>query len=105
MSTNLLKRTAQSTTLCDRSEFRVHETVGLWTTFISLASSPSYVFSAHDLLAALILNIYIVQRDEVTPGITLNEYKKRRSRLMQALPDSSMVVSVAAPVKYMSGGM
>lgn len=62
-------------------------------------------FFAYVLLAALILNVHIVQRDEVTPGIALNEYKKRRSRLMQALPDSSMVVSVAAPVKYMSGGM
>lgn len=45
-----------------------------------------------------------MQEKEVTPGITLQEYEDRRSRLMEQLPDSSMVVSIAAPMKYMSGG-
>ncbi|OCB90214.1 peptidase M24 [Sanghuangporus baumii] len=46
---------------------------------------------------------HIVRKNEVTPGISLSEYKSRRARLMARLPESSMVVSVAASVKYMSG--
>ncbi len=46
-----------------------------------------------------------VKRDELTPGIPATEYERRRRELMDSLPDGSMVVSVAAPVKYMSGGM
>ncbi|KAI5116860.1 hypothetical protein M0805_009170 [Coniferiporia weirii] len=45
----------------------------------------------------------LVRQDEVTPGITSEEYETRKARLMRELPESSAVVSVAAPVKYMSG--
>ena len=45
-----------------------------------------------------------VQKNEITPGFALAEYARRRSKLMEALPPSSMVVAVSAPVKYMSGG-
>jgi len=45
----------------------------------------------------------IVKRDELTPGIPVLDYEQRRRNLMDLLPEKSLVVSVAAPVKYMSG--
>ncbi|EJD00812.1 peptidase M24 [Fomitiporia mediterranea MF3/22] len=45
----------------------------------------------------------LVKKNEVTPGFTLAEYRSRRARLMEKLPESSMVVAVAANVQYMSG--
>ncbi|KAH6915471.1 peptidase M24 [Coprinopsis sp. MPI-PUGE-AT-0042] len=45
---------------------------------------------------------HLFAQEEVTPGISLSEYDARRKRLMDSLPDNSVVVSVAAPVKYMS---
>ena len=44
-----------------------------------------------------------VRPDEITPGISANEYERRRKALMDRLPDGSIVVSVSAEVKYMSG--
>ncbi|TFK56263.1 peptidase M24 [Heliocybe sulcata] len=46
---------------------------------------------------------HLVKAIELTPGIPAHEYKRRRKELMDSLPDNSIVVSVAAPVKYMSG--
>jgi intermediate cleaving peptidase 55 len=40
---------------------------------------------------------------QLTPGIPAEEYEGRRKTLMDSLPENSIVVSVAAPVKYMSG--
>ncbi|GLB33304.1 putative peptidase M24 [Lyophyllum shimeji] len=45
---------------------------------------------------------HLVQPQELTPGIPLEDYEQRRRRLMDRLPDNSLVVSVAAPIKYMS---
>lgn len=53
------------------------------------------------LLISLLL--HVVQRDELTPGIPSSDYEGRRKKLMDLLPEKSIVVSVAAPVKYMSG--
>ena len=44
----------------------------------------------------------IVQANELTPGIPTEEYERRRKALMDSLPEDSIVVSVAAPIKYMS---
>jgi intermediate cleaving peptidase 55 len=46
-----------------------------------------------------------VKAQEITPGISAKEYQKRRKALMDRLPENSIVVSVAAPIKYMSGRM
>lgn len=45
-----------------------------------------------------------VERNEIAPGFTAQEFESRRARLMQSLPENSVVVSVASPVKYLSGG-
>ncbi|PAV20579.1 peptidase M24 [Pyrrhoderma noxium] len=45
----------------------------------------------------------LVKQNEVTPGIALSEYKSRRRRLIDSLPESSIVISTAGTVKYMSG--
>ncbi|KAL4241292.1 peptidase M24B family protein [Abortiporus biennis] len=46
---------------------------------------------------------HLVRPGETTPGIPQEEYHRRRRALMDRLPEDSMVVSVSAPVKYMSG--
>ncbi|KAJ6543936.1 peptidase M24 [Mycena capillaripes] len=46
---------------------------------------------------------HLVQSTELTPGFSAQEYETRRRNLMNSLPDSSVVVSVAGAVKYMSG--
>lgn len=45
----------------------------------------------------------LVQPGEVTPGISADEYERRRKALMERLPADSIVVSVAGQIKYMSG--
>lgn len=44
-----------------------------------------------------------VKPDELTPGITSREYEDRRRKLMESLPENSLVVIMAGRVKYMSG--
>jgi intermediate cleaving peptidase 55 len=46
-----------------------------------------------------------VRPNELTPGIPSEEYERRRKELMDSLPSNSVVVLIAAPVKYMSGSM
>ena len=48
---------------------------------------------------------FLVKKHDLTPGIPASEYDQRRRNLMESLPDKSIVVSVAAPTKYMSGSM
>ncbi|KAA1465904.1 peptidase M24 [Dentipellis sp. KUC8613] len=48
---------------------------------------------------------HLVQPNEATPGIPVEEYERRRKELMEDLPEGSLVVSVAGQVKYMSGGI
>lgn len=45
---------------------------------------------------------HLVARGELTPGIQAAQYEQRRAELMDALPDDSLVVSIAAPIKYVS---
>ncbi|KAF8211671.1 peptidase M24 [Mycena galopus ATCC 62051] len=46
---------------------------------------------------------HLVQSTDLTPGFSAQEYETRRRNLMESLPDSSIVVSVAGTIKYMSG--
>ncbi|KAM6495511.1 peptidase M24 [Amanita muscaria] len=48
---------------------------------------------------------HLVLPNELTPGIPAEDYESRRRKLMDMLPDSSVAISVAAPVKYMSNSM
>ncbi|KAI0029389.1 peptidase M24 [Vararia minispora EC-137] len=45
---------------------------------------------------------HLIQSGEVTPGIPAHEYERRRRMLMDDLPEGSVVLSLSAPVKYMS---
>ncbi|KAJ7067901.1 peptidase M24 [Mycena amicta] len=64
----------------------------------SVASKPSTygqpLFQSHP---------HLVASNELTPGFRAMEYETRRRNLMNSLPDSSVVVSTAGTVKYMSG--
>ncbi|KAF9066863.1 peptidase M24 [Rhodocollybia butyracea] len=46
---------------------------------------------------------HLIKPNELTPGITSEEYEDRRRRLMERLPDNSVVVLPAGSIKYMSG--
>ena len=46
---------------------------------------------------------HLVPPGELTPGIPARDFEQRRRALMDALPENSVVISVAAPIKYMSG--
>nr|GAT46177.1 methionine aminopeptidase [Mycena chlorophos] len=46
---------------------------------------------------------HLVADSELTPGFLAEEYERRRRTLMDALPDSSVVVATAGTVKFMSG--
>ncbi|RDB15460.1 Intermediate cleaving peptidase 55 [Hypsizygus marmoreus] len=46
---------------------------------------------------------HLLQPQDLTPGIPAEDYELRRRQLMNGLPDNSLVVCVAAPIKYMSG--
>ncbi|TRM62399.1 peptidase M24 [Schizophyllum amplum] len=48
---------------------------------------------------------HLVKPGELTPGIPHEEYELRRKALMNSLPDNSVVVCAAAPIKYMSGAI
>lgn len=48
---------------------------------------------------------HLFEQNDLTPGIPSEEYKRRRKMLMSSLPDNSVVISVAAPVKYMSSNI
>lgn len=48
---------------------------------------------------------HLLRPNELTPGIPSEEYERRRKELMDSLPSNSVVVLIAAPVKYMSGNI
>lgn len=45
----------------------------------------------------------VVQPGQLTPGIPANDYERRRKKLMDMLPDDSLVVCTGGQVKFMSG--
>lgn len=49
--------------------------------------------------------IGIVATEQLTPGIPASEYHDRRRRLMNRLPDNSVVVAMSGRVKSMSGNI
>jgi intermediate cleaving peptidase 55 len=71
------------------------------------------VFQSHPHLSMLFFSFYLshftyfqaVKSNELTPGIPSEDYERRRRSLMDSLPEDSVVISVAAPVKYMSNSM
>ncbi|KAG2014041.1 peptidase M24 [Coprinopsis cinerea AmutBmut pab1-1] len=48
---------------------------------------------------------HLISEKDVTPGISAAEYDARRKKLMDMLPEASVVISVATPVKYMSNNI
>ncbi|KAI0699804.1 peptidase M24 [Cytidiella melzeri] len=46
---------------------------------------------------------HLMKPGEVTPGVSAEEYERRRRALMERLPADSLVVSIAGQTKYMSG--
>lgn len=91
-------------TICHRSCNSRHfaKTIILWPAGFPV--TPTYLqvicrlwgdYSAHAFLT-------VVRSNELTPGIPTEEYERRRKALMASLPADSIVVSVAAPIKYMS---
>ncbi|KZP15097.1 peptidase M24 [Athelia psychrophila] len=48
---------------------------------------------------------HLVKPSELNPGIPVKEYERRRKALMDSLPNGSIVVAVAAPIKYMSNNI
>ncbi|KAF8394704.1 hypothetical protein HHK36_020921 [Tetracentron sinense] len=44
----------------------------------------------------------LLEEGEVTPGITSNEYISRRKRLLELLPEKSLAIIAAAPIKMMT---
>ncbi|KAF8966401.1 peptidase M24 [Flammula alnicola] len=53
----------------------------------------------------LLSHPHLVQQNDLTPGIPASDYEQRRRRLMELLPEKSVVISVAASVKYMSANI
>lgn len=45
---------------------------------------------------------WLMQEEEITPGITSEEYLLRRKRLLELLPDKSVAIIASAPVKMMT---
>jgi len=85
-----------------------HQTFGVWPAYCAIASasrctlSPLFTAVWYTNANVFLLST-IVKRNELTPGIPVSDYEQRRRNLMELLPERSLVVSVAAPVKYMSG--
>lgn len=48
------------------------------------------------------LSFQLLQEGEITPGITSDEYISRRRKLLDLLPEKSLAIFAAAPVKMMT---
>lgn len=46
--------------------------------------------------------LQLLKEGEITPGITSEEYISRRKRLLELLPEKSLAVIAAAPIKMMT---
>lgn len=49
-----------------------------------------------------LLTFQLLKEGEMTPGITTEEYISRRNRLLDLLPENSLAIIAAAPVKMMT---
>ena len=80
------------------------------TTATKPAKFGQPVFASHPHLSQyflspsryILISFSPVKGHELTPGISASEYESRRQRLMQTLPDRSLVVLMGGKVKYMS---
>ncbi|EGO27136.1 hypothetical protein SERLADRAFT_434905 [Serpula lacrymans var. lacrymans S7.9] len=74
---------------------------------LSFSPTPTFVspFGWYTLSVVNGRHPIAVKRDELTPGIPAEEYERRRKALIDSLPPNSVVVSVSAPIKYMSGSI
>jgi hypothetical protein len=76
------------------------QTRKVWAARLCLSSSSQSVNSL--LLPEYSHPLLSVKPGELTPGISTREYESRRRRLMETLPDNSLVVLMGGKVKYMS---
>ncbi|KJA21690.1 hypothetical protein HYPSUDRAFT_41827 [Hypholoma sublateritium FD-334 SS-4] len=53
----------------------------------------------------LVSHPHLIKNDDLTPGIPSSEYEERRRKLMDMLPEKSVVISTAATVKFMSANI
>ncbi|KAF9480840.1 peptidase M24 [Pholiota conissans] len=53
----------------------------------------------------LLSHPHLIRGNDLTPGIPASEYEERRRKLMDLLPEKSVVISVAASVKFMSANI
>lgn len=44
----------------------------------------------------------LMKEGEITPGITSEEYMQRRKKLLEFLPENSLAIVAAAPIKMMT---
>ena len=48
------------------------------------------------------MSLQLLKDGEITPGIMADEYIMRRKRLLELLPENSLAIVAAAPVKMMT---
>lgn len=77
------------------------ETFNIRSTCLSITPASSYDSLFTCYIQPFDLYFAVHPRD-LTPGIPAEDYERRRRTLMDSLPDNSIVVCVAAPIKYMS---
>ncbi|KAK6915686.1 Rhodanase, C-terminal [Dillenia turbinata] len=73
---------------------------GCSVVFRGRAYSTHKIFDAGQPTAATHPKLF--QEGELTPGITVEEYISRRKRLLELLPDKSLAIIAAAPIKMMT---
>lgn len=73
----------------------------VWTTGLYFPPTSQSV-NPLPLTSHILTGSPLVKEGELTPGISAREYESRRQRLMQTLPDNSLVVLMGGKVKYMS---
>lgn len=69
----------------------------------TILSHPHLSLSALSAHKSLILTVFTVRRNDITPGFPGSEYEQRRRNLMELLPEKSIAVTVSSPIKFMSG--
>ncbi|TBU27708.1 peptidase M24, structural domain-containing protein [Dichomitus squalens] len=84
-----VSRRAHTTARCNASAVTVNGHSQLKPTIYGQPLAPSHA--------------HLIRSEETTPGIPQKDYDIRRRKLMENLPEGSLVVCVAGQVKYMSG--
>ena len=79
-----------------------HKAIRVRSAGVSVSSTSRYVLFSCSGGDDSLSFYWAVRRNDLTPGIPASDYEQRRRNLMESLPDRSIVISVAAPMKYMS---